>query len=116
MNFFDTADVYGDGHSGELLAKATKGKEDQIYIATKFCLQGDISDSGNYSYEQVSSYCEDSLHRLNREAIDLYQIHCPATDIVKEGKVFEVLDWLQREGKVRHYGVSVESVEEGLIC
>lgn len=116
VNFFDTADVYGDGHSEELLAKATKGKEDKIHIATKFCRQGDIFAPENYSYETVRAYCEDSLRRLNREAIDLYQVHCPATEIVKEGQVFEVLDRLQREGKIRHYGVSVETVEEGLIC
>jgi aryl-alcohol dehydrogenase-like predicted oxidoreductase len=116
VNFFDTADVYGDGHSEELLAKATKGKEDKIYIATKFCRQGDIFDPANYSYEKVSAYCEDSLRRLNREAIDLYQIHCPATEILRDGSVFEVLDRLQQEGKIRHYGVSVETVEEGLIC
>ncbi len=116
VNFFDTADVYGDGHSEELLAKATKGKEDKIHIATKFCRQGDIFDPKNYSYEQVSKYCENSLRRLNREAIDLYQIHCPATEILRDGSVFEVLDRLQREGKIRHYGVSVETVEEGLIC
>jgi aryl-alcohol dehydrogenase-like predicted oxidoreductase len=115
VNFFDTADVYGDGHSEELLAKATKGKEDEIYIATKFCRQGDIFDPQNYSYEKVKSYCEDSLRRLNREAIDLYQIHCPATEILKDGSVFEVLDRLKEEGKIRHYGVSVETVEEGLI-
>jgi aryl-alcohol dehydrogenase-like predicted oxidoreductase len=116
VNFFDTADVYGDGHSEELLAKATKGKEDQIYIATKFCRKGDIFDSKNYSYETVSRYAEDSLRRLNREAIDLYQIHCPATEILRDGSVFEVLDRLKAEGKIRHYGVSVETVEEGLIC
>jgi aryl-alcohol dehydrogenase-like predicted oxidoreductase len=116
VNFFDTADVYGDGHSEALLAKATKGREDQIYIATKFCRQGDIYDPKNYSYEKVNSYCEDSLRRLNREAIDLYQIHCPATEILKDGSVFEVLDRLKKEGKIRHYGVSVETVEEGLIC
>lgn len=116
VNFFDTADVYGDGHSEELLAKATKGKEDKIHIATKFCRQGDIFDPANYSYEKVSAYCEDSLRRLNREAIDLYQIHCPATEILRDGSVFEVLDRLQQEGKIRHYGVSVETVEEGLIC
>jgi len=116
VNFFDTADVYGNGHSEELLAKATKGKEDKIYIATKFCRQGDIFDPKTYSYETISSYCEDSLRRLNREAIDLYQIHCPATEILKDGGVFEVLDRLKKEGKIRHYGVSVETVEEGLIC
>jgi len=116
VNFFDTADVYGDGHAEELLAKATKGKEDEIYIATKFCRQGDIFEPENYSYDKVRAYCEDSLRRLNREAIDLYQIHCPATEILRDGRVFEVLDRLQEEGKIRHYGVSVETVEEGLIC
>jgi aryl-alcohol dehydrogenase-like predicted oxidoreductase len=116
VNFFDTADVYGNGHSEELLAKATKGKEDKIHIATKFCRQGDIFSPENYSYETVRSYCENSLHRLNREAIDLYQVHCPATEILRDGHVFEVLDRLQCEGKIRHYGVSVETVEEGLIC
>ncbi|MDN5907971.1 MAG: aldo/keto reductase [Staphylococcus equorum] len=116
VNFFDTADVYGDGHSEELLAKATAGKEDEIYIATKFCRQGDIADPQNYSYETVKSYCEDSLRRLNRDTIDLFQIHCPATEILKEGSVFKVLDQLKEEGLIRYYGVSVESVEEGLIC
>lgn len=116
VNFFDTADVYGDGHSEELLAKATAGKEDEIYIATKFCRQGDIADPQNYSYETVKSYCEDSLRRLNRDTIDLFQIHCPATEILKEGSVFKVLDQLKEEGLIRHYGVSVESIEEGLIC
>ncbi|MDM5339873.1 aldo/keto reductase [Fictibacillus enclensis] len=116
VNFFDTADVYGDGHSEELLAKATKGKKDQIYIATKFCRQGDIQSPENYSYETVKRYCEDSLRRLGREAIDLYQIHCPATEILRDGQVFDVLDRLKKEGKVRNYGVSVETVEEGLIC
>lgn len=116
VNFFDTADVYGAGHSEELLAKATKGREDHIGIATKFCRKGDIFDPENYSYEMVRTYCEDSLRRLNREAIDLYQVHCPATDILKDGQVFEVLDRLKEEGKIRHYGVSVETVEEGLLC
>ncbi|MBS4193800.1 aldo/keto reductase [Lederbergia citri] len=116
VNFFDTADVYGDGHSEELLAKATKGKEDKVFIATKFCRAGDIHSQENYTYDAVRTYCEASLKRLNREAIDLYQIHCPPFEILKDGKVFEVLDRLQKEGKIRHYGVSVETVEEGLFC
>lgn len=116
VNFFDTADVYGDGHSERLLAKATKGREDNIFIATKFCRAGDIHDPATYSESRVRAYCEGSLKRLEREAIDLYQIHCPPTDILRDGAVFEVLDKLQREGKIRHYGVSVETVEEGLIC
>lgn len=116
VNFFDTADVYGDGRSERLLAQATKGKEDQIYIATKFCRQGDIHDPNTYAEATVRAYCEDSLRRLGRERIDLYQIHCPATDILRDGAVFEVLDKLQAEGKIRNYGVSVETIEEGMIC
>lgn len=114
VNFFDTADVYGNGHSEELLAKATKGKEDRIYIATKFCRAGDIHDPNNYSEASVRAYCEASLKRLGRETIDLYQIHCPPFSILKQGAVFEVLEKLKQEGKIRYYGVSVETIEEGL--
>ncbi|RXJ02064.1 aldo/keto reductase [Anaerobacillus alkaliphilus] len=116
VNFFDTADVYGNGHSEELLAKATKGKEADIHIATKFCRQGDIHDPKTYSEEMVRQYCEDSLRRLQRDYIDLYQIHCPPTEVLKDGRVYEVLDKLQAEGKIRYYGVSVESAEQGLLC
>lgn len=116
VNFFDTADVYGDGHSEELLAKATKGKEDSIHIATKFCRAGDIHDPETYSLERVMEYCEDSLRRLNRNQIDLYQIHCPPMEILQDGRVFEALEKLKEQGKIRYYGVSVETVEEGLYC
>src|SRR5579875_3261375 len=116
VNFFDTADVYGDGHSEELLAQATAGKEDRIYIATKFCRAGDIHDPLTYSEDSIRRVCEGRLRRLKRDRIDLYQIHCPPTDVLRDGQVFEVLDKLQAEGKIRHYGVSVETVEEGLIC
>jgi aryl-alcohol dehydrogenase-like predicted oxidoreductase len=116
VNFFDTADVYGDGHSERLLAQATKGREDEIHIATKFCRAGDIHDPATYSEASVRAYCEASLKRLDRERIDLYQIHCPPMSILKDGSVFGVLDKLQQEGKIRHYGVSVESVEEGMFC
>ncbi|SFL88000.1 Predicted oxidoreductase [Salibacterium qingdaonense] len=116
VNFFDTADVYGDGRSEELLAKATKGREDEIHIASKFCRAGDIDDPATYSEENVRAWLENSLRRLGRERLDLYQIHCPPKHILEDGRVFEVLDKLQQEGKIRHYGVSVETVEEGLIC
>jgi len=116
VNFFDTADVYGDGRSERLLAQATRGKEDRIHIATKFCRAGDIHDWRTYSEAQVRAYCEASLKRLGRETIDLYQIHCPPLAVLKEGSVFAVLDKLQAEGKIRSYGVSVETVEEGLYC
>ncbi|MER2063899.1 MAG: aldo/keto reductase [Alkalibacterium sp.] len=114
VNFFDTADVYGDGHSEELLAKATKGKEDTIHIATKFTRRGDINDPANYTEKQIRWYLEDSLRRLNREQIDLYQIHCAPLQMLKETDIFPILDKLKKEGKIRSYGVSVETDEEGL--
>lgn len=116
VNFFDTADVYGDGHAEQLLAKATKGKEDEIHIATKFCRAGDIFDPETYNEKTVRNYVENSLKRLERERIDLYQIHCPPLEIIKDGRVFEVLDKLQQEGKIGYYGVSVETVGEGLVA
>ncbi|MCD1258313.1 aldo/keto reductase [Paenibacillus athensensis] len=116
VNFFDTADVYGAGHSEELLAKATAGREDEIRIATKFCRSADIHDPQTYSEAQIRAFCEASLKRLKREAIDLYQVHCPPFAILQQGDVFQALDKLKAEGKIRHYGVSVETVEEGLFC
>ncbi len=116
VNFFDTADVYGDGRAERLLAQATRGREDEIHIATKFCRKGDIHDPATYSLGTVRAYCEDSLRRLGREAIDLYQVHCPPRAVIERGEVFHVLDELKREGKIRHYGVSVETVEEGLLA
>lgn len=116
VNFFDTADVYGGGHAEELLGKVTKGKTDQIYIASKFCRAGDLHDQDNYSEKTVTQYLEHTLSRIQRDTLDLYQIHCPPFEVLKDGRVFEVLDKLKAQGKIRHYGVSVETVEEGLFC
>lgn len=112
VNFFDTADVYGMGHSEKLLGEAVEGKD--VYIATKFCRQGDIDDPATYSEEQVRRYLEGSLQRLGKEYVDLYQIHCPPLSIIKQHDVFGVLEKLKSEGLIRAYGVSVESVEEGM--
>ncbi len=113
VNFFDTADVYGDGRSEEFLGKAC-GRRQDIIIATKFCRAGDISDPLTYSYDQTKAYAVGSLKRLQRDRIDLYQIHCPPAWVIEQGEVFQVLDRLKEEGLIRHYGVSVETVDEGL--
>ncbi|NJP36643.1 aldo/keto reductase [Alkalicoccus luteus] len=113
VNFFDTADVYGDGHAEELLKRAFSDRSD-IYIASKFCRAGDIHDPKTYKEESVRSWLEGTLRRLGRDTLDLYQIHCPPPEIIQDGSVFAVLDKLKREGLIRSYGVSVETVEEGL--
>lgn len=117
VNFFDTADVYGGGRAERLLAMALRaGPHDPVAIATKFCRSVDVADSATYTYARVEAWCSASLQRLGRERIDLYQIHCPPTEILRDGDVFEVLARLRREGKIRAAGVSVESVEQGLLC
>ncbi len=98
VNFFDTADVYGGGRSEELLAKATKGKHDEIHIATKFGRWDDVSNPVNYTESAIRTYCEASLRRLDREQIDLFQVHCPPTEILRDGSVFEGLDKLHCDG------------------
>lgn len=113
VNFFDTADVYGDGRAEELLGSIFHQRRD-ILIATKFCRRGDIQDPVTYHYETVKRYLTESLRRLRRDAVDLYQIHCPPTWVIEQGDVFQVLDRLKSEGLVRHYGVSVETIYEGL--
>jgi aryl-alcohol dehydrogenase-like predicted oxidoreductase len=112
VNFFDTADVYGGGRAETLLGQAF-GANPDILIATKFCRAADIQDPETYSYARVRQFAEQSLARLKREAIDLYQIHCPPTWVIEQGEVFSVLDRLVEDGLVRAYGVSVETVEEG---
>ncbi|WP_147803081.1 aldo/keto reductase [Alkalicoccus halolimnae] len=114
VNFFDTADVYGDGHAEELLGRTVKPQD--AYIASKFCRSGDIHDPQTYSENNVRSYLEATLRRLKRDELDLYQIHCPPKEIIENADVFAVLDKLKQEGKIKHYGVSVETVEEGLLC
>lgn len=115
VNLFDTADVYGRGRAEELLGQVVGDRPD-VLIATKFCRWDDHTDPATYEEPRVRGYCEASLRRLRRHAIDLYQIHCPPTDVIRRGAVFEVLRRLQDEGKIRHFGVSVETAEQGRLA
>jgi len=114
VNFFDTADVYGDGRSERLLARLRKECKREIFIATKAGRRLDPHIPEGYSRENLASYVERSLRNLDAEALDLLQLHCPPTDVYYTPEVFEVLEGLVKAGKVRHYGVSVEKVEEAL--
>jgi aryl-alcohol dehydrogenase-like predicted oxidoreductase len=115
VNLFDTADVYGRGRAEELLGRVV-GRRSEILIATKFCRWDDVGDRRSYEEARVRAYCEASLRRLGRETIDLYQIHCPPTDVIERGEVFEVLRTLRREGKIREFGVSVETAAQGRLA
>ena len=114
VNFFDTADVYGDGHSERLLARLRRERREPIVIATKAGRRLDPHVADGYNRKNLTAFVERSLKNLAVEMLDLVQLHCPPTDVYYRPEVFGVMDDLCRAGKLRHYGVSVERVEEAL--
>ncbi len=114
VNFFDTADVYGDGISERLLAKLKKDVGEPIHIATKAGRRLDPHVTEGYNRTNLTAFVERSLKNLETETIDLLQLHCPPTQVYYLPEVFGVLDDLVKTGKLRYYGVSVEKVEEAL--
>ena len=114
VNFFDTADVYGDGRSERLLAQLRREHGENIYIATKAGRRLNPHVAEGYNRENLTAFVERSLKNLDTEALDLLQLHCPPTPVYYMPEVFGVLDDLVTAGKVRYYGVSVEKVEEAL--
>jgi aryl-alcohol dehydrogenase-like predicted oxidoreductase len=114
VNFFDTADVYGDGRSERLLARLRKESRESFYVATKAGRRLPTQIAASYNRDNLSAFVERSLKNLAVEAIDLLQLHCPPTDVYYMPEVFGVLDDLVAAGKLRFYGVSVERVEEAL--
>ncbi len=114
VNFFDTADVYGDGRSERLLARLRREIREPIYVATKAGRRLDPHVAGGYTRENLTSFVEQSLRNLDCDSLDLLQLHCPPTEVYYMPEVFGILDDLVIAGKLRYYGVSVEKVEEGL--
>ncbi|MFO7177552.1 MAG: aldo/keto reductase [Pseudomonadota bacterium] len=114
VNFFDTADVYGDGHSERLIARLRRERKDPFYVATKVGRRANPHVATAYRKENLTPYVERCLRNLEVEALDLVQLHCPPTDVYYMPEVFDGLDELVRQGKLRYYGVSVERVEEAL--
>ncbi|HWZ90674.1 MAG TPA: aldo/keto reductase [Polyangiaceae bacterium] len=114
VNFFDTADVYGDGHSERLLARLKRERGPIFHVATKVGRRSSPHDPKSYTRENLTAYVERCAKNLQTETLELVQLHCPPTDVYYMPEVFGVLDDLKRAGKLKHYGVSVERVEEAL--
>ncbi len=113
VNLLDTADVYGDGHSERLIGRLLKERrDDEIFVATKAGRRLEPHTAEGYDYENLSGFVERSLENLRVEALDLLQLHCPPTDTYRQDFTFEALERLQEAGKIKNYGVSVETVEE----
>src|SRR5918995_4320966 len=116
VNFIDTSDAYGAGYSETLLGNALKGKRDTVIIATK---GGNVMVGPNrgkriFEPDYISRVMEESLQRLQTDYIDLYQLHNPTVEVIERGDVWEILERAKKEGKIRHYGVSINTVDEGI--
>ena len=114
INFFDTADVYGDGRSQRYIAKVLSATKTEVFVATKAGRRLQPHTADGYNRENLTGFVERSLKNLRRDRLDLVQLHCPPTEVYYRPEVFAVLDELKRAGKIHHYGVSVEKVEEAM--
>jgi aryl-alcohol dehydrogenase-like predicted oxidoreductase len=115
VNFIDTADVYGDGRSEQLIAQLKAERpNDTIYVATKAGRRLSPHVADGYNGINITRFVERSLTNLRAESIDLLQLHCPPNDVYYQPEIFDDLDNLTKAGKIRHYGVSVEKVEQAV--
>lgn len=115
VNFIDTADVYGDGRSERLVARLRRERPgEQIFVATKAGRRLNPHTADGYTGAAIAGFVERSLQNLEVETLDLLQLHCPPTEVYYRPEFFAELDGLVAAGKLRHYGVSVEKVEEAL--
>lgn len=114
VNFIDTADVYGDGHSERLVGRLRKERSEEIIVATKAGRRLSPHVAEGFTRRNLTAFVERSLSNLGADAIDLLQLHCPPPDVYDMPEVFGILDDLVADGMLRYYGVSVERVEEAL--
>ncbi len=114
VNFFDTADVYGDGRSERLLAQLKRRRKEEILIATKAGRRLNPHVVSSYTATNITAFIERSLRNLETDTLDLVQLHCPPTEVYYYPELFGMLDQLTDQGKIRYYGVSVEKVEEAI--
>jgi len=114
INFFDTADVYGDGRSERFIADVLAKHTEKVYVATKAGRRLQPHNPDGYNRKNLTAFVERSLANLKRDSLDLLQLHCPPTEVYYRPEVFDALEELKQAGKILHYGVSVEKVEEAL--
>ena len=120
INFFDTADAYGVGHSEVVIGRALKELSEKPgvsvpYVATKggnnFYVQ---PWKKSFDREYLKNACENSLQRLGLDCVDLYQMHGPGVEVIRDGEMWDALEELKKEGKIKAYGISIMATEEGV--
>lgn len=114
VNFIDTADVYGGGRSERLIADFKRTHGAGLIVATKTGRRLSPHTAEGYNEQNLTRFAEDSLKNLATDCLDLIQLHCPPTAVYYRPEVFATLDRMMEAGKIRHYGVSVERVEEAI--
>ena len=114
INFFDTADVYGDGRSEKIIRDVLKNTKEQVYVATKAGRRLDPHNAEGYNLQNIESFIDRSLINLGVDVIDLVQLHCPPSEICGKKETYEMMDEIVKKGKIKYYGVSVEKVSEAI--
>jgi aryl-alcohol dehydrogenase-like predicted oxidoreductase len=114
INCFDTADVYQDQYSEITIGEFLKTVEDKPFVITKSGRQLNPHTADGYSEENIRNFINQSRKRLDVDALDMVLLHCPPTDVYYRPDVFEFMDQFKKEGLIKHYGVSIERIEEGL--
>ncbi len=115
VTFIDTADVYGDGRSERFVAQLVKERPDvDLVVATKAGRRLDPHVADGYTGANIEAFIDRSLVNLETDSLDLLQLHCPPTDLYYRPEMFAALDDMKAKGKIKHYGVSVERVEEAM--
>src|ERR1051325_5402395 len=116
VNFIDTSDAYGAGYAEQLLGNALRGRRDKVVLATKGgnVMVGPERGKRNFARQYIEKVLHDSLQRLRTDWIDLYQLHNPTVDVIENDDVWELLERYKEQGKIRHYGVSINTSEEGI--
>lgn len=114
INFFDTADIYQGGLSEKTIGEFLKGRSERIYVVTK-CGRGlNPHNAEGYNAENIRRFVFNSMQNMQRDCLDMVLLHCPPSEVYSKQEVFDTLDALKREGRILHYGVSVERIDEAL--
>lgn len=114
INFLDTADVYSDRLSEKAVGRIIRERKEDIVLATKAGRYLNPHVAEKYTPENIEGFIDQSLKNTGLESLDLLQLHCPPSDVYYKAELFDALDKIKKAGKIKHYGVSVERVEEAL--
>jgi aryl-alcohol dehydrogenase-like predicted oxidoreductase len=118
VSFLDTADIYGMGRSESLIGRflGERADRDSFFVATKLGRHPQPGWPENFTRATIFKHTEDSLRRLGVDALDLTQTHCVPLEVMRRGEIWEHLRELRKQGKIKAFGASVESMEEALVC